>query len=253
MQRSMRVLCTTWMTWQSCGWGSNNGSLAPDATAQLQPNSGNVGGNAKACMLCQWVKHKSWVHARLLYGLDLGHVAHQRARRVCIYVVHLPEQAPPPVSTAHDHACSKTCLSDSAACFRNLEQTTRSIDVGLDTAEHNAALLRLDMHVHGCMPHIDSSRQPDLFLTCNTTSGHLYNILPQPGISHLFALNAGVLDGQLDAGGHAEAVCARVGHVVGVARDRAPQVLRQYRRAPLLRKSRTGRANASGEGLTLCS
>ena len=52
---------------------------------------------------------------------------------------------------------------------------------------------------------------------------------------HLVALDAGVGDGELDARGHAEAVRTRVRHVVRVARDCAAQVLRQNRRAPLLR------------------
>jgi hypothetical protein len=51
----------------------------------------------------------------------------------------------------------------------------------------------------------------------------------------LLALDAGVLQRELDAGAHAEPVRAGVRHVVRVARDRAAEVLRQDRRAARLR------------------
>lgn len=56
--------------------------------------------------------------------------------------------------------------------------------------------------------------------------------------ARLVAVDAGVLERELDAGGHAQAVRARVGHVVRVARHRAAQVLRQDGRAALLRAVR---------------
>lgn len=58
------------------------------------------------------------------------------------------------------------------------------------------------------------------------TGGPLWSDKDRLGVMlHLLLLNASVLQGQLDAGGDAEAVCARVGHVVGVAGDGASQVL----------------------------
>ena len=75
----------------------------------------------------------------------------------------------------------------------------------------------------------------------------------EPEEAHLVALDAGVGDGELDAGGHAEAVRARIRHVVRVTRDSAAQVLRQNRRAPLLRqgKDMQVRSDASGPGIPL--
>lgn len=43
--------------------------------------------------------------------------------------------------------------------------------------------------------------------------------------ANLLALNAGVLERQLDAGGHSKAIRARVCHVVRIARDAAAKVL----------------------------
>ena len=70
---------------------------------------------------------------------------------------------------------------------------------------------------------------------------------------HLLALDAGVGDGELDAGGDAEAVCARIRHVVRVAGDGAAQVLCQNRRAPLLRAASQGLDMRHQEGCMRCT
>ena len=62
----------------------------------------------------------------------------------------------------------------------------------------------------------------------------------------LFALDAGVLEGDLDAGGDPEAVRARIRHVVRIACDSAAHVLRQNVCAARLQPSRNiqGRADS---------
>ena len=141
--------------------GEAAAGLGADATAQLQRNTASARKAVCGCTNAGIRKtFRTKAHTRLLDGLDLGHVAHQRARCMRVDVVHLAKAG----ATAKSALCASACSQDVASTNKLPPQRShaaaarpRSTAMQSTTAQQmtcSGLLLRCAMHM--CSPALPS-------------------------------------------------------------------------------------------------